>query len=666
MRKAVPIIVVAVLVLLFAVRFIGLSKDPPLYYVGYGQTLLTDPYHLTYYARNAVLFHDWDPFDYHRWDVFKNSLISGVAFLTFESFAVSRVTANLAALFLTCGGLLLFLGGFFRIRRLSEIALIALVLLLNNALFLYGRLPFLETGLVFLSGLLFLVFMRFHDRWWGQVLCGVLVALAALAGKLFGLLLIVPVVLGLIYRHRKKVALPLLLTFGGVIAGGAAYVLVFYGGDFTTAMNYYREHTTGMYPFPPGLTSPMAFVKMLITYGGESGLWDFMTVQLFLVTVGGVAVLLHVPPFSEYKKESLPLIFLLAWFVAGIVGLSPFFYRPSRYALFLMLPAAALIGFVGRYVMDRDANLSLRSRLVSLPLIFLACWYTIIQFRMVVEPVGRKFHTGIEFLPIAAIAAAAVTLILFLLFQRFRRIRVGRWSAYVMGVLLLAMTAIQGLLIWKTLVGPGHNLEEYNREISRVVNPNAVLTGPYMPALTIDNHLRGVIYVFGTSMPDSGMFSRMGVTHVLANSANWRSAVKEFPQLSSSWLIANFLISDQVVGLYRLPGATVPMTDFEHGAIDMLNSQFDSALTAFTRFCALHPNTILGETRLAFAMTANGRYEEADTCLENIAAKFPRSYMTHVSCQAVYQKMFEVSNDSLYLQRAQHHQEIAAQLNPTI
>ncbi len=666
MRKSIQIIIAVSLLVLFAVRFVNLAKDPPLYYVGYGQTLLTDPYHLTFNARDAVLFGQWNPFDYHRWDVFKNSLISGIAYLTFKCFGVSRITANLAALFLSCGGLLLFLWGFLKTRRRSEIALTAAVLLLNNALFLYGRLPFLETGLIFLSGLLFFTFMHYNDQWWGQILCGVLVALAALAGKLFGLLLIVPVVLGLVYRHRKKVTLPLLLTLGGLVAGGAIFILVFYGGDFTTAMNYYREHTTGMYPFPPGITSFMAFFKMLITYGGESGLWDLMTVQLVLVTIGGIVVLLHVTPFSEYKKESLPLIFLLAWFVAGIAGLSPFFYRPSRYALFLMLPTAALIGFVTRFVMDRDAILNLRSRLISLPLIFLACWYTITQFRMIIVPVGRKFHAGIQFLLISAIAAAAITLILFLLFQRVKRIRVGRWAAYPMVTLLIVMVAIQGLLIWKALVTPGRNLEEYNQEISNIVDPEAVLTGPYMPALTIDNRLRGVIYVFGMSKPDSGLFSRLGITHVLANSANWQTAVKEFPQLNSSWQIANFLIANQIVGLYRLPGAGVPMTDFERGAVDMLNSRFDSALTAFDHFSALHPNTILGETRLAFALTANGRYEDADRRLESIAARFPRSYMVHVTCQAVYQKMYQITNDPDYLRKAQHHEEVATRLNPAI
>jgi hypothetical protein len=371
-----------------------------------------------------------------------------------------------------------------------------------------------------------------------------------------------------------------------------------------------------------------------------------------------------VTPFSEYKKEHLTLIFLLVWLFTGIAGLSPFFYRPSRYAVFLMLPVAAFIGFVVRFVWDRGAALRMSNRWVSLPFFFLISWYTITQFRMIVVPVGRKFRTGVEFMPLAALFAAAITLILYLLLYRKKRLKLWRWTAYGMTVVVAGMVAVQGFLIWMALVNPGRNLEQYNNELSLVVNPDAVLTGPYMPALTIDNKLRGVIYVFGLSDGDKNLLTRFGVSHVVANSANWQSAIEEFPQLVSSTQIAQFLISDQVVGLYRLENAAAPMTDFERGAIDMLTNRFDSALAAFDRFTALHPNTILGETRLAMAMTANGLFEEADDRLQTVADNYPDSYMAQVTCQAIYQKMYQVTNNPLYLNRAREQQEIAARLNP--
>ena len=94
-------------------KFVNLDSDPPLFHVGHGQAQLTDPYHLTHFARNAENFNDWNPFDFHRWDIFKNSLVSGVSFLIFSLFGVSRLTANLSAVLLNVGGLYLFLLGLY-------------------------------------------------------------------------------------------------------------------------------------------------------------------------------------------------------------------------------------------------------------------------------------------------------------------------------------------------------------------------------------------------------------------------------------------------------------------------------------------------------------------------------------------------------------------------
>ena len=93
-------IIIAAMALLFIVRFLKLQIDPPYFFYGFSQAHLTDPYHITFFARNAVLFDNWNPFDYHRWDIFKFSLVSGFSYLLFSLFGVSRITANLSALIL--------------------------------------------------------------------------------------------------------------------------------------------------------------------------------------------------------------------------------------------------------------------------------------------------------------------------------------------------------------------------------------------------------------------------------------------------------------------------------------------------------------------------------------------------------------------------------------
>ena len=651
--------------LLFAARFVNLGADPPLYYTGFGQSLLTDPYHLTFAARNATLFEEWNPFDYHRWDVFKNSLISGVAFLLFQLFGVSRITANIAALILSCGGFLFFLAVFLVRRRLVELAASSAFLLLNNLLFFYGRVPFLETGLIFLSGLLFYVFIAFHDRWWGQLLSGVLVAFAALAGKLFGLLLIAPVVLCLAYRYRSKLVGPVAWTIGGLIAGAGLYILAIYGGDFSTAVSYYQEHTTGMYPYPPGLTSVVAFFKMFITYGGESGLWDLSPFQLLLGTAALVVVVIHVGLLDKFSPDHLPVIFCLVWVVAGIAGLSPFFYRPTRYSLFLLLPLAGLVGFVVQEVWSGKLSLKIRGAVFSMPFVFLSCWYTLTQLRMINTKVGGKFNAGIEFMTIAALIAAAFTAVVFLLLSKKRTIAVSRRWLYLAALVGVLMIGRQAVLLWEGIMLPGQHFNEYNRELSQILDKDAVLTGPFMPALTIDNELKGIIYVFGLADVQPDLFDRYPITHVVENKNNWPNAVKEFPKLARSQLITYFPITNQVMGLYRLFDASSPMTDFERGSLFLRFEMVDSALVSLGRFHHDAPDNVLGTTNLAMALYGSGRLEDADSLLQLASELRPDSYMVHGLCEATYRRMFEASGQPLYLERAEYHARVTRQVNPS-
>ena len=661
-QKLIPFLISIFLVLFLVARFMSLKADPPKDHMNYGQTLLTDPYHLTFASRNAVLFDDWNPRDYHRWDVFEKSLISGVSYLSFQAFGVSRTTANTAALFLSTGGILLFLLGFLGLRRLPEIAITAAVLLLNSMLFVYGRLPFLETGLIFLSGLLFCLFMNFHDRWWGQVLAGLLVAVAALAGKLFGFLLIGPVVVSLIYRFRAKATVPLLITGVGVLSGAAAIVLLLYAGDMSTAIQYYQEHTTGMYPDPPGLASLTGFFKMLVTYGSESGLWDFTPVQLVFTTLGTVLALLYLAPRDRYRAEDLPLLFCLIWFWAGIAGLSPFYYRPARYAIFLLLPSAALVGFFVYWAKERQLSFRIRDRLVTAPLLFLVLCYFLVQLRSIFIYDGQKMPTLVAFLPLAIILAAITTIALYLLLRRRSTTMLAPWISFSVTSLYLALIVLQSLHIWHTVITPQSNLVQFNRELSALVSKDAVLTGPFMPALTIDNSLQGVIYGFGMSKIDSGVFSRLCVTHVLANRDNWDVAVKEFPELSSIQSLVDFPINDQVIGLYRLPKAGVKMTDFERGAKYLLDRQPDSALLVLGRFSTAHPNSIVGITHFAWALVLNGRLVDADKLLHSIADKHPGSYLLHIRCQYIYERMYLLTQNIEFLNSARAHADRTAEL----
>ncbi len=391
MNKSIFLYFGLILILgLTLLHFVSLENDPPLFYVGHGQSLLTDPYHLTHAARNEILYDNWNLYDYDRWDVFKNSLISGASYLIFSAFDVSRVTANVAAIVLHLTGLLLFILSLYRFRGTKEAIFTALFLLINAMLFYYGRLPYLENGLIFLSSLTFFIFVKYYNKIWGQALTGGLIALAALAGKLFGLILIAPVLLVLIYRYRSKLLLPVMTVCGGLIVSAFLYIFAFYSENLAVLNNYYAEQTTGMYGSPPGLSSLTNFFKMLIIYGGESGIVEFAPFIILSIILSLIITAFAIPFTGKFNKELLPIIFCVGWLLAGIAGLMPFYYRPIRYVLFLFLPGAALCGFAVNYVISEKIKLFLHNRYISLPLIFLALWYLFTQIFIFLHRLGRN------------------------------------------------------------------------------------------------------------------------------------------------------------------------------------------------------------------------------------------------------------------------------------
>ena len=666
MRKYSLTVGLIIILFLVVIRFMLLRNDPPLYIVGHGQSMLTDPDHLTFAARNALLFDDWNPFDYNRWDVFKNSLVSGTSYLIFSLLGISRISANLTGVILNIIGIFLFVLALFKYSERTETAVTLFILLINNSLFFHGRLPFLENGLILFSGLAFFVFAKYYDRYWALGVVGALIALAALAGKLFGALLLAPVIITLFYIYRSRFVVPALVTVGGMIAAAVLYLLVFYGGSVGTLAAYYAEQTTGMYGFPPGLVSIGNFFKMLVTYGGESGLWEYIPFLTLLMSISLILLILTVPYTGEFKKENLPVIFCITWLITGVLGLMPFHHRPMRYGLYLFLPMSAVCGTAVCMMLKKKMKPALFNRWVSSVLIFFITWFTLVQIYMFFTPFGEKFKSGTGVMLPMAFAAAAVTLSIYLFLRRRRTISPGKHIGLIVGIVFLAMTVYQGQYLYRGLVYPGNYLSEYSEELGEIVDGKAVLTGPYTPTLTIDNNLKGVIYVFGLANVERNLFAKFPITHVLADRTNWSPAVEDFPFLMKAVRVVQFVVREQVVDLYRLPDTDVPPTDFEQGSVYFAERKPDSALIFFEKFADEHPGNILGKTRHIFALNAVGRIDEAVGKLDSLIDANPDNYMLHGIGSTFYQRLYESTGSPEYLRKARYHEQLTEELNPAM
>ncbi len=664
MFKIISRYVILVLLLgLIFLKFAKIGSDPPSFHVGHGQAQLTDPYHLTHFARNKVLFDDWNPFNYHRWDIFKYSLVSATSYIFFSTLDVSRLTSNLSATCLNIFGIFIFLIGLSRQWNFQKVLFTALILMLNSTLFFYGRYPFLENGLIFISGLTFFFFVRFYDRTWGQVITGILIALAALSGKLFGLILFGPVFLVLLFMNRKRVFIPLMITVASAIISGLIYMIVFFGLDFSIPWNYYTEQTVGMYGTPPGFSSFINFFKMLLTYGGESGLYEYTPFFVILTALSMIIMTLSIPTRRDYKEELIIMIFLAGWVISGILGLMPFKYRPLRYGLFLFMPMSAICAYAIGVVSEKKLEFNLQYKAIVLPLILFTIWYFIVQVGIFFSPVGSKFESGATFMPIALIIALVLTGLIYLLTRSKNKDKIKRVLIITVSVVGAAFLINQSIILVRYgFFNNNMYLTQYSKELGTMLGPNAVVTGPYGATLTIDNKLKNFIYMFGLTDVERNMFDKYKITHVATDQSNWELALKDFPFLTSATRIVQMPIRDIAIDIYRVPGAdTIIMTDFEKGTIFLSQGYADSACFYFNRFNERAIGQFFAKTHLAYALMINGSIDESQTIIDGLLAERPDDYVLHGFCRSYYHQLYNMTGDNKYLELSQKHEARAAQ-----
>lgn len=664
MRKFAIIFFWIFVVLLIVIRLFRIELDPPYFFRGYSTAPLTDPYHLTFFARNEVLFGNWNPFDFHRWDIFKYSLVSGLSYLVFLVGGVSRLTANITAVVLNLGGLLFFWVGFRRNRPPSESAPVLLLILISAMLFFYGRLPFLENGVIFLAGLLFFIFIKFHDTSRGQIASGVLIAAVVIHGKLFAVALLAPVLIVLLVQYRKKFIKPVLLVIGGFIIYAAFFFVVFLRGSFGVIEQYYMEQTVGMYGAPEGLISFFGFIEQFITYGSDSG---FVRFSPFLIVSGGIGSIIYLLTNDLREKVSgdrLPYLFCFLWLIFGTLALIPFNYRPMRYGIYLYLPLAVMTVYLLALFLKGKMEFVGRIRPEAIILVFVIFWYLSSQVYLLTVPHHGEIASGISAMPFSFLSAVILTVAVFVLIRKAPKVLSLKGIGILFLIFMLGFGINQGRRIYSGLTRPGYDLKRISREIGEIISPDAVLTGPYAPTLLTENRLHGVIYHFGLAYVETDLFDKIPISHIVADRPNWEMAVEDFPVLSGAIRLAEMPLRDFAIGLFRINRAGARLTDFERGVMALRNNQPDTAVVWLEKAAKPYPENIIVQTRLGEAYLAAGQIENCRSLTERVAEKFPDNLRVLVYCGKIYMGLFGKTHYQEFLLEAEDYSSRALELIP--
>ncbi|RKX21574.1 MAG: hypothetical protein DRP51_03995 [Candidatus Zixiibacteriota bacterium] len=649
------------------VRFLFLNSDPPYFFSRTSQDILSDPYNYVHFSRNMILFGNWEIFDYSRWIVFKNSLVTIVSYLFFLAGGVSRISANLSAIFLSTAGLVLFAMAHLKRSKLWVI-ITAVMLLTNITLIAFGRYPFLETGLIFFCGLIYFLFNRYYPSRPLLILTGLLLALCGLSGKMFGMVLIVPVAFVLWSTNRRQ----FIIQFGTVLISTVISFIIlawlFFGSEIGSLFGFLGEHASGIYGFPEALSSPVKFIEHLISFGRKSRLFFFSPFMLILIALSLTAIILNWGKSSKQKTPDPELLFCIGWLAGGYLLLMLFNYRPLRYQLFLLMPTAGIVGYVISCYKELEADYRLSYK--NMTLLFLIWWSF---WSHLIFVVGLYFFdlTMSEIvvwygLPIAIIMTVAFYLLATRLKSLFKSL-----PSYLLIILCLSVV-FQGVWIQKWFDKRTYNLVEAGQSLACDIAGDAVLIGPYASALTIDNGIKSFIYWFGMAQKEPKLFADYPVTHITADISNWDMLFKDYPFLDKKirW-VSDYRIRDIETRVARMPDDYMArynpgynQTGYERGIRFFHLANADSCIYYLNQSLVLCPNSKSTYMLLANYYLSHGVLDVGYDIFDKLIQMYPRDFSICMEAGSYRYSMYHLSGNDKMLVEADKMFDRAISINP--
>lgn len=629
-----------------------LTSDPPMYYSGIGQSLGTDPAQYIHHARNKVLFDDWTPYDYSRWTVYEHSLVSGLAYIWFSLTEVSIRNANMVGVLLSLGGLILILIGLSRHHRAWVLPAVALAWTMNVSLLTYGRLSYLENGLLFLLGLAFMIWCWWGDQTWGVALTGAVIAAAALTGKLFGVLMLPAVVAAIWCGPQELRRRHLIASVGGFVVGGILLIFALYGTDIRAAFGYAGEQAYGLRGFPDGLKSPWAFVEHLISYGYGNRAW-YLDADLFVILIVGIGLLIMLMN-RRGERPQLPRSVVLAgfWMAAVWLAMMPLNYSPLRYAL-MMFPAIFVFGFGLLDVTSRSKHHPVeavsRTGLAALGLLSWWAGYQVIRnLFWFNEPVGSWLvWTTIA---IGVVAALGLSLLL----KRGALVVSRGWALGILAVMLASVVVVNTARVRRHhVLEQAYNIAEANDDLAHILNEGAVLSGAYGPVLTTNTPHHNFIHLFSAvADPDTALFDRYPVTHIAVEVASHAAAKEQYPEIEQAPFVTTFWIRDQEVRVYRLAGlfqnpeaAAYEPTGFELAYTAFRDGQIDSATAYLEAYLTRHPMTKSAGLLQTDLYLARRDVQAGLNLLTELADTYRTDFYIQMQCGRLYLMLGLTRND---------------------
>ncbi len=672
------LLVVLVFAAIVFLRFNHLSADPP-HKISFSQDIETDPPQYTMFARSAVQADAWNPYQDHRYVTYQYSLVSAAARLVYGVFGVGTYQANLVGLVLTLLSILLF---YFVVRKglgNGTALLAALFIGINYLGIFFGRRPFLETGmnLLFILGLFCLAY--WDKRAIGHLLFGICFASAVVFGKIIALGFVGMPVAYYLYRRYylddRTAMVHAVWAAGGFVAVTAAWYFLVFRPNAAMLTGYVSEQAFGLYGAPEGLKSISKFVWKFLSFGKDSVFFDRMPSES--IAAVAVCLILAGQMFVAGAKQAVKqtprpiLILLTAWLISTYLSQMPWNYQPVRYETAMIFPLGAMAAAVITYLVRCKEEVDLfRASIPFAIMLFILLLLVAYQLTSAVAVnLGVDFTFREYFLYVAAPVLAIV--IAYYLIARakqpgpMRLPAVVRYGAAALVILVALGVHGKNYLAWAG--NPLYTTRQASRDLGMILSPGAVLSGPYAPALALENDLGCVINIFGTTRPDSLMFRRYPITHLVVEHSNEEVARQLYPQImDKAALVCHYYINCRKVSIYRIARRTgnPRAAEYLYSNFEIANRFYersvpDSGDIYLRRFLQLNPENITGHLFAGFFALARGNPDSAVVLFSRAAAFSPTDFNLHYLLGKAYIAKADSSGEETWRWTGQQEIDLA-------
>jgi len=208
-------------------------------------------------------------------------------------------------------------------------------------------------------------------------------------------------------------------------------------------------------------------------------------------------------------------------------------------------------------------------------------------------------------------------------------------------------------------------MSQLNRDLGELLPANTIISGPFGPAMTIDNRLKGVFDFFGPRPGSREFVKKYNITHIGIAPDRWPWAQTYFKLSENSPLLFNKTIRGAPIQLRRV----VPLSAGYY-------SPYDSLLTAFytndivtarkiaEQMTKEYPDNLVLNQFLPFVYYMSRDLDGTMDIVDNLSINYPSNYDVQRNCAYIGAKCYWASKSKLILEKVKLYLKRSNELDP--